>query len=234
MCSILREWVLFLQKDMRMIRIYSDKKACRILAALDPVLLRLQDRYGVPRACLQAVLEQEITGMDIMDWAADMAVELHWLWFRLQRKAPFLPAGRILKKRDSSTGYAQVFARTAIQSIHFAYDRNLAAASVLGLPDGCPARPATEEDLCRVWRRLHRDPSFNAEMAALTLLAAAEEMTGRLDFGSCSPEEMQLIFTRYNAHSGHITPYGQQAYRRYLRFSEDTGSQAVFSPGALS
>ena len=57
--------------------------------------------------------------------------------------------------------------------------------------------------------------------AALNLLSAAEEKTGRIDFPSYSPEELKLIFTRYNGTVPHITPYGEAVYRHYLRYAGD-------------
>ena len=74
-------------------------------------------------------------------------------------------------------------------------------------------------DLGRVWRRLNGDPQFNLRLAALNLISAAEEMTGRMDFSSYSPEEIQLIFTRYNANARTITDYGRETYQYYVAFS---------------
>lgn len=155
--------------------------------------------YGVPKACMQAVLYQELSGMDWLDPLADLAVACYWrtqpIWDRLS-----LPA-----KRDSSTGYGQIFAATAIQAIRFAEDR--------GLPD-LPA----DRSMPLIWRRLRRDRHFNIQCVALCLLYAAEEMTGRTDFASFSPEDLQLVFTRYNASTKKITPYGLAAYNSYQTF----------------
>ena len=81
--------------------------------------------------------------------------------------------------------------------------------------------PAALPDIRLVWGRLHRDPIFNMTAAALNLLSAAEEKTGRIDFPSYSPEELKLIFTRYNGTVPHITPYGEAVYQHYLRYLDD-------------
>ena len=41
-------------------------------------------------------------------------------------------------------------------------------------------------------------------------------MTGRIDFEHYTPEEMKLIFTRYNGNLKQISPYGEKAYQYYL------------------
>lgn len=70
-----------------------------------------------------------------------------------------------------------------------------------------------------IWTRLNTDTKFNLELAALNLLAAAEEMTGRIDFGGYSADELKLVLTRYNADVKHITAYGEAAYQHYLRYN---------------
>ena len=70
-----------------------------------------------------------------------------------------------------------------------------------------------------MWRRLNRDQVFNLSCSALNLLHCAWQMTGRLAFGSYSPQELKLIFTRYNADVKQVTQYGEAAYAWYLRFA---------------
>ena len=78
-----------------------------------------------------------------------------------------------------------------------------------------PVRP---EDLRRVWLRLNHEPVFNLNCSALNLLHAAFQMTGRVDFGQYTEEELKLIFTRYNGNVKQISAYGEKAYRYYLNF----------------
>ena len=68
-----------------------------------------------------------------------------------------------------------------------------------------------------IWNRLNRSPRFNLEIAALNLLSAAKEKTGRLDFAGYTPEEIKRIYTRYNGTSATITEYGESTYRHYKR-----------------
>ena len=204
-----------------MLKMYSPKKAQKIIRRSMGTIRSLSDQYELPCACLQAILYQEITQMDFGDFLADLAVRFYWARYRLRRRlrkkeAP--RAGGVLHKKDSSTGYAQIFAYVGIRAVRFGLQKNLVTCEALGLPADHPLRPENPDDLCLIWHRLHRDPDFNLHLAALNLLSAAEEMTGRIDFPSYTPEELQLIFTRYNANARHITPYGETVYGHYLAY----------------
>ena len=205
-----------------MLKLYSERRARAILQRWTPWMRELERRLGLPEPCLRAVLLREMTLMDILDPVADSLVllyRLRWNLRRLLRLPP--PAERgpaLLRKRDSSVGYAQIFGAVGIRAINFALDRGLTTAEALSLPAGRRLDPACEEDLRLVWNRSRRSRAFNMELCALNLLCAAEEMTGRVDFPSCSPEELKLIFTRYNADTRRITPYGEAVYGYYTAF----------------
>ena len=200
-------------------KLYTPAKIEAILRRERDWTEELSRRYGIPAAAIRAVLGQELSQMDLLDPLADLAVECYWLRYRLRRRLgcrdprPRLRRGP-LGKRDSSTGYAQIFAYVAIRAIRFAQERGLAAP---GEPADLGSDPDDPEKLREIWLRLHRDRRFSTECAALNLLCAAEEMTGRLDFAGYRPEEWKLIFTRYNADTRRITPYGEAVYQRYLR-----------------
>lgn len=207
-----------------MFHVYSPRRARRIIARLDPWISRLAESYPLPKACLQAILYQEITGIDWLDLPADLAVAWYWLRYRarrflvqkglLRRALPACTPG-FLGKKDSSTGYAQIFGYVGVDALQFAKARGLP------LPEGLDhvPIPGDPDDLCETWRRLRRDERFNLHLAALNLLSAAEEMTGRMEVAGASPEELQRIFTRYNANTRAITPYGKAVYQHYLAYA---------------
>lgn len=199
-----------------MLRLYSDRAAERIIRRLDAPIRAIAARYGLPAPLLQAVLFREITQIDLFDPLADSLVALN-LW-RLRRRDSFPKKRGLLYKTDSSTGYAQIFGRVGVEALNFALDRGLATAADLDLPEKRldANRP---RDRRLVWRRLRREPVFNLTLAALNLLAAAEEKTGRIDFASYSPEELQRILTRYNGTSPTVSAYGRAAYADYLRYA---------------
>ena len=178
-----------------MIKLYSPRRTRAILARYAPWIETVCARYQIPAALLRAVLYKEMTEIDLLDLAADLVVS----------------AG-CFRKKDSSTGYGQIFGATGVRAINFAVDHGLASCRALGLPFD---RRLDSGDTRAGWKRLHRDRKLNLEVAALTLLCAAEEMTGRIDFARYTPKELKLILTRYNADVRHITPYGEQAYALY-------------------
>ena len=212
-----------------MLRLYSPKRAEARIARKAGTVEELASRYPLPAAVLRAVLYKELTEIDVLDLAADFAVGFYWQrWLfgkklqrlgLLRREPPLLRRG-VFGKHDSSTGDAQIFAKVAINACNFALDRGLTTPERLGLsPDRRPD-PEWAEDLRAFWVRLHRDPAFDLETAALNLLSAGEEMTGRLDFPGYTPEELKLVLTRYNANTKQITPYGEAAYEACLRYRE--------------
>ena len=216
-----------------MIKLYSPRRARKIIARHSPLLAQIEAQYAVPRAGLQAVLFQEITSIDLLDPLADCAVRLHWICYALRKRmggAAYAARMRVLSKKDSSTGYGQVFAATAIRALNFAAARGISSAQALSLPFAFPLDARQPDHLRYVWRRLHDDPDFNLRAAAFTLLCAADEMTGSTCFSAFTPQQLQLVFSRYNANTQHVTAYGQQVYRHYLAFVHDThNAQGAFS-----
>ena len=195
-----------------MLRLYSPRAAERILRRYGETIDAVAARYALPGAVIRAILYQEITGIDLLDGVADALVQHN---LRRGVRGP----GRA-QKSDSSTGYAQIYGFVAIHAINFAVERGLATYAALGLPGDRQPDPENMADLRFVWERLHREPAFNIECAALNLLSAAQEVTGRIDFPGYSPEELKRIFTRYNGTVPHVTPYGEAAYRHYLRYQD--------------
>ncbi len=195
-----------------MLKLYSPAAAERIIRRHDAVIRAISARYALPAPFIRALLYTELIRIDMLDPLADLLVSLNGH-----------RAGGLLGKRDSSTGYGQIFGFVAINAANFAVERGLTSYRALGLPER-RLDPDSAEDLRLVWRRLHREPEFNIEMSALNLIAAADEVVGRTDFSAFAPEEIQRSFTRYNGTAREITAYGREAYGHYLRYAaEDKG-----------
>ena len=67
-----------------MLRRYSPERTESILGSLSPLLDSIEGDYGVPAACMKAILYREMTFIDLFDAAADLAdvksdFELKWL-----------------------------------------------------------------------------------------------------------------------------------------------------------
>lgn len=198
-----------------MIHLYTEQQALQALERCGGDIARICAECGLPPACLKSVLMMELTRMDILDPLADTVVAVNWLGAPLLGSSP--DTGNPLQKLDSSTGYGQIFSRVAIEAVCFARAHGISCAALGDLRPGLS--PDDPEDLRLVWHRLRRDRVFNLSCAALNLLHCAWQMTRRLAFGSYSPQEMKLIFTRYNADVKQVTQYGEEAYAWYLRFS---------------
>ena len=189
-----------------MMRLFSDKKALEVIEREGDWIATVSKRYGVPEATIKAMLFQEMTMSDALDPVADFVA---WLGF--------------LPKKDSSTGYAQIFGYVGVNAINFAVDLGLATYESLGIDADHRLDPKNHKDVRTVWKKLHHEPHANIEIATLNLLAAADEVVGRIDFDSFSPEEMQLVFSRYNANVRHVTAYGEKAYKFYEAFRDGDG-----------
>ena len=190
-----------------MLKLYSPKAAERVIGNFAAVIDTVAARYALRAPFIRALLYTELIRIDVLDPLADLLVRLNGH-----------RAGGIANKRDSSTGYGQIFGFVAINAANFAVARGLTTYPALGLPDR-RLDPSSPSDLRLVWNRLNREPEFNIELSALNLLAAADEVIGRIDFASFSPEEIQRVYTRYNGTAPQITAYGEEAYAHYLRYA---------------
>ncbi|MCR5088182.1 MAG: hypothetical protein K6C08_01550 [Oscillospiraceae bacterium] len=203
-----------------MFRLYSFRRARRAIEGEASFIGQVSEKYGLPASWIQAILLKEMTELDVFDLLADFAVRLYYFNCGIageRKRFPNVPG-----KRDSSTGWSQIYAFVAINALNFAADRGLADYADFGLnPDrrldrDCP------EDRWQIWKRLKSDRHFNIEMCALNLLSCAEERTGRTDTSTFSEEECKLTFSRYNGTVPHVTPYGEtvwQYQREYRRES---------------
>jgi len=186
-----------------MIRLMSSKRAMEVLERYDGWIETVARRYSMPSALLKAILYQEMTQMDVLDPVADIAVQI----------APRY-------SRDSSTGYAQIFGRTGLAAVNYAVDRGLATYESLGIDTVRRLDSGNARDVHKVWRKLHRDPHANIEVAALVLLMIADELLGRTDFETFTDNEVKLVMTRYNADVDYVTKYGEQAFGHYRQFRD--------------
>ena len=184
-----------------MLRLIGASRARRIIGGHAEWIHAVSSRYGVPEAALKAILFQEMTMIDLADPIVDLAVLL-----------------RLPGRSDSSTGYAQIFGYVGLNAANFAVDRGLATYESLGIRSAHRLDPGNPDDVRLVWLMLHRDARANIELAALNLLAAADEVVGRTEFDGFTEGELKLVLTRYNANVRGITPYGERAYGRYLEF----------------
>ena len=184
-----------------MFELISESHAENIIKKHEGWIDEVSRRYGVPAAAIKAILFKEMIMIDIVDIFADLAV-----------------LTGLFSKKDSSTGYAQIYGSTGLTAANFALDRGLSDYSRLGIRSDHRLDRKDPKDVRFVWMLLRRNRHANIELATINILSAADEMTGRTDMANFSEEEMKLTFTRYNANTRHITPYGEDVYKHYLRY----------------
>ena len=217
-----------------MLQIYNSNASERILKTYAEDIREITASYALPAPFLQSILYQEITRIDLTDLLVDAYVRLNWMICSIQERINggmpgnrTMNRGRSLKwKLDSSTGYAQIFAFVAINAVNFAVEHGITTYQELGIHSDHVLDPDTPADRRWMWHRLNHDRVFNLKAAALNLIAAAEEVTGRIDFAGYSEEEIKRIFTRYNGTMKQISAYGEEAYRHYLRYAGRGGEEA--------
>ena len=207
-----------------MIRLYSRPRAEQAIEREAPFIREVAERYGVPVSWIKGILLKEMTELNLMDLLADLAVRFYYFRYHLLKRVP-KSKGAFLGKNDSSTGWGQIYAFCAIDSLNFAADRGIARYEDFGLTSDCRLDKAGPDDRWLIWKRLHGDRHFNIEMCALTLRSCAEERTGKQASPDFSPEEIKQTFTRYNGNVPHITRYAEQAYQFYQEYQEHTAQQ---------
>ena len=188
-----------------MFNLYTPRRAEKIIRKYDAQIRTIGRKYNIPPSAIKAILYQELIRIDLMDVLTDLAV-----WTGL------------FGKKDSSTGYAQIFGWVALNAANFALDHDLADYASLGLDVSHRLSPEDSRDVRMVWKKIFRDPFANIEFCVLNLLCAAEEMTGHTDFAAFSEEELKLVLTRYNADIRQVTKYGEAAYADCLRYEKET------------
>ena len=190
-----------------MIKLFSHKKTEKLISECAGYIEEASVRYGVPASMIRAILYREMTEIDLVDVLADLAV--------------YLAPG--LVKKDSSTGYAQIYGYVGLNALNLAVDRGLTTYEEHGIRSVHRLDPKDPADVRKVWLLLSRDRKENIAFAAMNLLSCALEMTGGTDFNACTEEELCLILTRYNANVRHVTKYGEDTLRYMQRYQAAAG-----------
>ena len=207
-----------------MFELYSRASAEEAIGRETDCILAAAKKCGVPASWIRGILLKEMTELNAMDLLADLAVRFYYFRYRLYGRLPGTK-GRILGKSDSSTGWGQIYAFCAIDSLNYATDRRIARYEDFGLNPGHRLIRNSPDDRWMIWKRLNKDRHFNIEMCALTLRSCAEERTGRQAAPDFSPEEIKQTFTRYNGTVPQINAYAEKAYQYYQYYQEQTAKQ---------
>lgn len=154
--------------------------------------------FEIPKSFVQALLMRELWCVNTGDDLADTLVE----------------SGA---RADSSTGYGQIFATTAIGALN--------NANSIGINTGMSSMDASnEDDLSDMWNDLHTDQNFNIKMVYYEVLNCANKTSQpNIYLWDYSESQIKAILARYNGTGDEAAQYGDEVYEYYLIFKEYNG-----------
>ena len=197
---------------------YSTSRCIEILYEYDELITELSNKYFLPKAAIQSILLRELRCYDIRDDAADLFVisqfnylhsldeynSLDW-WQKLFVSPPYVPFPYI---EDTSVGYGQIKAETAIYADNWAKDNKLIVGEKYNYDDW--------KDRERVWKKLKYDNEYNIEMVALVLMHGVSDIGFGNKYWKYNDSQIKKLLAKYNGDDN----YGDEVYRCYLIFDK--------------
>lgn len=186
---------------------YSTEDALDCVLQYDAEITAAAQRYGVEKAMIQAVLFQELRFYGIEDPVADAWVAMTYAEEDRRAENGSGTVGeaslfRMIRKQDSSTGIAQIYAKTAIEAHNWKYDTEYDPSDI-----------ATLE---RFWIGLQDDTrSIDTEAMVLAKIMDDQEVSVPL-----TEDEAGQVMARYNGTNGWAQKYGEVTTRYYAAFQE--------------
>lgn len=203
-------------------RVRTTDEAFDNLMKYDRLITELSVKYRIRKAILQAIImrEQSFEGVD--DSVADMAVESYlsyliqlekWEKLPLEQRA-LIPQPTYLGvvKEDSSTGFCQIFAKTAINSINY--------AKSLGVYSFGPYDYGNLEERLDIWKKLHSNDEYNISICPLVLIYGAHELGLNNSLYGYDDENIKAVLSRYNGTNDKAKKYGDEVFEIYLLFEK--------------
>ena len=172
---------------------YSTEDALDCVLQYDAEITAAAQRYGVEKAMIQAVLFQELRFYGIEDPVADA-----WVAMTYAEASLF----RMIRKQDSSTGIAQIYAKTAIEAHNWKY--------------GTEYDPSDIATLEQFWMGL-QDDTCCIDTEAMVL---AKIMDDRQVSIPLTEDETGQVMARYNGTNDWAQKYGAVTARYYAAFQE--------------
>ena len=172
---------------------YSTEDALDCVLQYDAEITAAAQRYGVEKAMIQAVLFQELRFYGIEDPGADA-----WVAMTYAEASLF----RMIRKQDSSTGIAQIYAKTAIEAHNWKY--------------GTEYDPSDIATLEQFWMGL-QDDTCCIDTEAMVL---AKIMDDRQVSIPLTEDETGQVMARYNGTNDWAQKYGAVTARYYAAFQE--------------
>mgnify|MGYP001077220445 CR=1 FL=1 len=189
-----------------------------ILYQYDELITDLSNTYFLPKAAIQSVLLRELKCYWGQDDVADSMVISYYtyqhcledyydmaLWQQLLIGPPEYP---LLSKEDSSTGYGQIFASTAINANNWAVDEGIISRDKYDYDDW----HQREE----IWDELRTNNEYNISMVALVLMHGASRKGFDRVYYDYSVAKIKKMLAVYNGDDS----YGEVVYNSYVIFDK--------------
>ncbi len=165
--------------------------------------------YSIPKEYMQALLMRELWCVNETDTIADAVVYTHYTNLEEGKNPP------AITRDDSSTGYGQIFARTAIGALNHARS--------LGIYSGQNLDSSKWQDVWSVWKQLYNNQTYNLRAVYYEILNCAQKTSQpNYSFFKYNTTQTKAILSRYNGTGTAAQEYGEEVYEYYLIFSEYT------------
>lgn len=193
---------------------YSTAECLNIIFNNDSFITEISNKYLIPKTAIQTVLLRELRCYDVRDDIADTFViqQFYYLnqveiyenseWY--QQLIMGYPKMPIPYREDSSVGYGQIFASTAINASNWYKNTNYDYSDW--------------HDREYMWNQLRENNNFNIEMIAMVLIWGANDKGLKKEYWKYSEDEMKEMFARYNGTNSDAKKYGDEVYNCYLIF----------------
>lgn len=175
-------------KDWASLGGISTTEAYNAVVDADWLFTSLARSLRVRKALIQAPVMWELRKLNPLDFAADAAVQ----------------AGL---KDDCSTGWGQIFAKTAIQARNYCIGEGIINGTGLDYTDA--------DDLESVWNKLHDDQEYNVRSVAYTLLWNSELLMIPRPGLDGDVHVTEAVLGRYNGTGPDAEQYGQELMGLY-------------------
>lgn len=206
--------------DLKAVR--NPQAALNIILENDVQITQLSQTYSMRKAMLQAILFREMFCEGYEDTLKDAVVTSTYLyWDQVDAWEALPPALKIITPApqppimladDSSTGYGQIFARTAIDANNFAIEN--------GISSGRLYDTDVRSDMKEIWFLLHDDSVFNINMCAKVLIRASDQVNQDRNFYNYSDTNIKKVLARYNGTGDAAQNYGNESYELYKVFEK--------------
>ncbi len=188
---------------------YTVSEALREVTRLDSFITQYCNEFGIPKEFVQTVLFKEIWCYKLDDPAADIAIRETYELCELTGIGPAVD-----RLSDCSTGWGQIYAKTAIDALNNAHDRGFIQLS-------SKYNKNNWRDVWHVWKKLNEDEEYNVMCCALVILDCQYCYKDTLSydrFYEFNSTEIKKVLARYNGTPESQTMYGEDTYPYFLIF----------------